>query len=486
MALTPEQESSRLFKKSLGAGETLLSRQFFEEPVLGGISINPEQIWTDGDLIPNTAPALTNNQEQGVVKYIQLLELQHISGSDDKAYFSVNLKDAIPFNYGDGSYNYDLFKNDGVTRINFGEGDWLVDTSAGLLTFYADNLPSNVSAVNPPKISFYKYIGKKGLSSVGATAGDGLSKTDNTLNILTNPDSVEINSNNQVSLKETITGGRTFSGASSNISILNDGGLKVTNSIDLGTNINNTGSGSFAGGLSVSVINSNSLAFGDDIDSRGSGNFGSGKGHLITDDYGFVTGLSNFSRSRSEFSGGEFGTTYLPSNTTSDRLVNFGNGTSDIDRKDAWTLFKNGAQKFQSRPLSEVSNASSGFFALDENSKPNFFFNGQWNDVTNKGIDTTPVFQTITPSTTYSGVSDVTNVALSQTPTPFFEVEVYVNGQRQTLGETLGSDCWFGTATNAISFANLSQGNTLVWNANGSGFPLDANDRVDLVYKIEV
>ena len=31
MALTPEQKASRLFKKSVGAAETLLARDFFED-----------------------------------------------------------------------------------------------------------------------------------------------------------------------------------------------------------------------------------------------------------------------------------------------------------------------------------------------------------------------------------------------------------------------------------------------------------------------
>ena len=46
----------------------------------------------------------------------------------------------------------------------------MVDTSAGVLTFYG-TLPSLVTSASPPKISFYKYVGDKGLATSGATSG---------------------------------------------------------------------------------------------------------------------------------------------------------------------------------------------------------------------------------------------------------------------------------------------------------------------------
>jgi hypothetical protein len=264
MALSSEQKSSRLFKKALGAGETLISRQFFEEPKLGSSAILPEQIWTEAVAIPSTAPTLSGDGEDGVVKYLELLELEHVAGSQDLSYFSSDLIDTIPFNFGDGSYNYGLFKNNGTTVINFGEGDWLLDTSAGLLTFYG-SLPSGVNASNPPKISFYKYIGTKGL------------------------------------------------------------------------------------------------------------------------------------------------------------------GTSSLQ----------------------------------------------------------PVYQTVSPSTTHNGTASLTSIVLTQTPSIAFTVEIYVNGQRQSLGETNTSNCWFGTVNSAILFTNLSSNDAFVWNADGSGFELDTDDIIDIVYAYE-
>jgi lysophospholipase L1-like esterase len=170
MSLTDAQKSSRLFKKSLGAAETLTARDFFEEPKLGKNSIYPSQIWTETEKIPIPAPILSSGQTLGVVQYFEKLSLTHISGSQDRSYTHENLKNTIPFNYeSGGTYNYQLFKSDGITQIAFGQGDWLLDTDAGVLTFYG-TLPTSVTSSQPPQISFYKYIGQFGFST-GTTSG---------------------------------------------------------------------------------------------------------------------------------------------------------------------------------------------------------------------------------------------------------------------------------------------------------------------------
>jgi hypothetical protein len=165
MALDANKKASRLFKKSLGVGETLITNDFFEEPKLGNSNIIPSQIWSESDSIPVPAPILPDQGTSGVVQYFDKLTLIHISTSSNMAYYHDNLKNTIPFNYGDGSYNYKLYKNDGTTQIAFGEGDWLIDVTAGLLTFYG-TLPSGVASVTPPKISFYKYIGTTGFTTL--------------------------------------------------------------------------------------------------------------------------------------------------------------------------------------------------------------------------------------------------------------------------------------------------------------------------------
>lgn len=168
MALTSEQKSSRLFKKGFGLAETITARDFFEEAYVGPSLVMPSQIWTEADKIPTTAPSLSDGEISGVIQYYDKLELTHIAGSTDRAYYDERLKDALDFTV-DATYNYKLYENDGTTPIADGQGDWLVDRESGVLSFYG-TLPS-ISASSPPMISFYKYVGTKGLEISGATSG---------------------------------------------------------------------------------------------------------------------------------------------------------------------------------------------------------------------------------------------------------------------------------------------------------------------------
>ena len=60
-------------------------------------------------------------------------------------------------------------KSSDNTAIAFGQNDWVIDIEAGQLTFYA-GLPSGVSGVQPPKVTFWKYIGPKGFPTGSSTA----------------------------------------------------------------------------------------------------------------------------------------------------------------------------------------------------------------------------------------------------------------------------------------------------------------------------
>lgn len=155
MAITASQIANILFKKLLGKGSTNDGRQFFEEPYSGRATVLLNQIWADSDKIPTTAPSLSADQILGVVQRKVSVTLTTVAGTSN-SFYSAQLVDAIPFNYGDGSYNYtvvDAFGN----SIPLGKNDWIVDGDAGVLTFYT-GVPANM----PPKISFYKYVGTKG------------------------------------------------------------------------------------------------------------------------------------------------------------------------------------------------------------------------------------------------------------------------------------------------------------------------------------
>lgn len=177
MALTSDQKSSSLFKQSLGVAETNTSRDFFEESIKGRSIVLNDQIWIQSSEIPATAPSLADGATEGVVQYFQARSMTAVPGVSNSFYLA-DLVDSIPFNFGNGSYNYTLTNASG-TAIPFGQGDWLVNNAAGTLTFYG-TVPSGM----PPKISFYKYIGSKGaggedaVSSVNGQVGAVVLDTD--------------------------------------------------------------------------------------------------------------------------------------------------------------------------------------------------------------------------------------------------------------------------------------------------------------------
>lgn len=164
MAISSSTLARLLFKKSAGKGSTVDAREFFEEPFNGNIAIFKDQVWTQSDLIPATAPVLAPDAISGVIQYKEDVVLTAVAGAPG-AFQSNDLKDVIPFNFDPaGSYNY-VIKNSSNVPIPFGLGDWLVDGDTGTLTFYG-SVPSGM----PPKISFYKYIGTKGdFASAGSS-----------------------------------------------------------------------------------------------------------------------------------------------------------------------------------------------------------------------------------------------------------------------------------------------------------------------------
>tara|TARA_B110000208_G_scaffold77208_1_gene98923 strand:+ start:4321 stop:5325 length:1005 start_codon:yes stop_codon:yes gene_type:complete len=90
------------------------------------------------------------------------------------------LQQCIPFNYDPmGSYSIELYDNNN-NPIDDCTGEWVVDTDAGILTFYEYNDVNNiVSSTKSPKITFYRYSGNIGLSSISGlfsnnSAEDGI------------------------------------------------------------------------------------------------------------------------------------------------------------------------------------------------------------------------------------------------------------------------------------------------------------------------
>jgi hypothetical protein len=166
MALSDSQKADILFKKSQNKSDSLTTRQFFEEPFPGRPVVLPSQLWAQESLIPSTAPGGVDAAITGVVQRFIDKVLTSVPGTNG-SFYHADLIDTISFDYGDGSYNY-VLKDASNNAIAFGQGDWLLDPSAGVLTFFG-TLPSGVSSGTPPKISFYKYVGTKGFGSTSGT-----------------------------------------------------------------------------------------------------------------------------------------------------------------------------------------------------------------------------------------------------------------------------------------------------------------------------
>lgn len=157
MALTDSDKISALFKGAFGVAETSKGKEFYEEIYKANTPLLAENIWYQSDVIPAQAPVLNPGETSGVVKYNEAVLMQSIAGVDNSFYLP-ELADAIPFNFDDGgSYNF-VITDSNDNPIQFGQGDWVWVPGWPVITFYGD-VPQNM----PPKITFYQYVGFKGL-----------------------------------------------------------------------------------------------------------------------------------------------------------------------------------------------------------------------------------------------------------------------------------------------------------------------------------
>jgi hypothetical protein len=221
-SFTTTEKTDLMFKKILGKPSTSSLRIFYEEPSRPSRSeiIADTQLWSSK--LPAVAPSelftLTDNSlddlggsmagslvgktsTNGIVKRFIKIPLTAMIGSNGESYesplstvshpmgnntgsggvsghsgtFNRVAQDIIPFNHDPlGSYSFNLYTNSGQ-EISFGFGEWNIDNSGGIVTFYQyTNVSGIVSADSPPLLSFYKYTGLKGFpENVGVTIFSG-------------------------------------------------------------------------------------------------------------------------------------------------------------------------------------------------------------------------------------------------------------------------------------------------------------------------
>jgi len=92
-----------------------------------------------------------------------------------------------------------------------------------------------------------------------------------------------------------------------------------------------------------------------------------------------------------------------------------------------------------------------------------------------------PVYQYVSPLVS-TGNDSQTGLTLSFIPNNYSRVEVFVNGQKQRLGDGVSTaDCYFGSSPKALN--TLTVGDELYWNGIISGFQLTTIDVVEVIYE---
>lgn len=99
------------------------------------------------------------------------------------------------------------------------------------------------------------------------------------------------------------------------------------------------------------------------------------------------------------------------------------------------------------------------------------------------GGGSSPVYQRQSSLVT-TGDNQPTGLTLSSTPTSFSRIQVFINGQLQILGNAdMTQDCYFWNGASPVSLNSLSIGDELYWNGIISGFNLDTQDLIQVVYE---
>ena len=78
-----------------------------------------------------------------------------------------------------------------------------------------------------------------------------------------------------------------------------------------------------------------------------------------------ASGIYNVASGRGEMATGMYGTEYTATDTITDKVFNVGAGTSTLNKKDVFSLFRNLAAKFTPTALSSITNQVAGFFIFD-------------------------------------------------------------------------------------------------------------------------
>ena len=125
-----------------------------------------------------TSTSFSQNYPDDHIEFYKNIELTAVPGSNSRVWYKLDnsgnniLADTLNFKFDDTNSTY-LMRvkyNNGVVYINNAINSyplfWVLDNQSGYLQLYSTTaqLASNANIpTNPPKISYFKYVGKKGL-----------------------------------------------------------------------------------------------------------------------------------------------------------------------------------------------------------------------------------------------------------------------------------------------------------------------------------
>ena len=164
-------------------GEDIFLSNIPKNPNFNSSKTSTDVNLTDSDFNSYSSTDSIVDDSTGLIRKFVKLKLTPVPGSSDKSYYKLDsngdnvLADSIQFNKNkDGSttpYLYKLYSSSGVStndeipNTSTG-GNWIFDIKNGIINF-PDTPSATVNSSNPPYLTFYKYVGRKGLSLLSSS-----------------------------------------------------------------------------------------------------------------------------------------------------------------------------------------------------------------------------------------------------------------------------------------------------------------------------
>lgn len=183
MALSNDQKLQIMWNKLMGGKATTGPDYSFDEESIKSRPNNRfDNIWVD--TIPDDNP-LYDHQAYGdgieyptgddkIIKKYHKVVLSPVRGnSKNVAFRNADLFDVIPSEFGNGKYQWELWKKDTdgnyTVKIAFGLKGWFFDGDSGIL-YFPSGFPDGINNTNLlPAITCYKYVGRKGSAELLGT-----------------------------------------------------------------------------------------------------------------------------------------------------------------------------------------------------------------------------------------------------------------------------------------------------------------------------